>query len=644
MSARRFVRPWAIASVVLVAPLAIGGISEGAPARKALIDKVLVRQLDKLDPSDRYAAFVHFRRGEFGNHVEVLADHNLRATSVFPSARVAYAVGKVRALRSIRNATSVRYLEANRKLRYFGDTGPWSSRARVAQKAVSGGPYTDASGAVLDGTGVGVAVVDSGIDGTHPDLAGRMGANFKVACSTPGLISTATEQCFGPVVVAESPTTDNTGGHGTHVAGIVAGDGTASEGTYTGVAPGATLYGYGAGEVIAVLTAAESFQHILDNHDSFSPAIKVVNNSWGDPAGTPYDSDSLLSRLTRDLVAAGITVTFAAGNDGGNGNGDMTSSTAKDPTPGVITAANYDDGDTGDRNGTLDTTSSRGRNGVPTTYPDISAAGSSITSTCNQALTTCTIGPTIPWAPFYSTLSGTSMAAPHISGVAALIYQARPDLTPAQVEDVMLDTAYKFTAGAPYTSDPQNSGGTTSYDKGAGLVDVPAALNALGVAHGTAPTGVQQVVSSDGGDYLAQGAADIVSLSVDGEVTGLRYTVGLRDVDDVGLTTISLRVTQNVNGRPFLTSLTLSSTGVTVPAASTTNTAVATQATRDTSANTVTFFVPFSNLGNPPAGSPAHNVFVSSFVGLIVDVAPGGLGAEAIARPQFGEPYTVSTS
>jgi hypothetical protein len=261
-----------------------------------------------------------------------------------------------------------------------------------------------------------------------------------------------------------------------------------------------------------------------------------------------------------------------------------------------------------------------------------------------MALPVCATGPTIPYAPFYSTIGGTSMATPHISGVAALLYQARPTLTPAQVEDVLLDTAYKFTAGASYVSDPQNSGGTTSYDKGAGLVDVPAALNALGVGHGTAPTGSQVIATNDGGDYPAQGAADIVGLSVQGESTGLRYTLTLRDVDDVGPTTVSLRVTQNVNGKPFLTSLTVSSTGVTIPAASTSNTAVATQATRDTASNTVTFFVPFSNLGNPPVGSIGHNVFASSFVGLIVDAAPGGAGAEAIARPQFGSPYTVQTS
>ena len=86
------------------------------------------------------------------------------------------------------------------------------------------------------------------------------------------------------------------------------------------------------------------------------------------------------------------------------------------------------------------------------------------------------------WAPWYGSISGTSMGSPHAAGAAALLLQARPDLTPAQVEDVLQDTAYKLTFGGGYVADPQNSGGTTSFDKGAGLIDLPAALDALGVA------------------------------------------------------------------------------------------------------------------------------------------------------------------
>ena len=76
----------------------------------------------------------------------------------------------------------------------------------------------------------------------------------------------------------------------------------------------------------------------------------------------------------------------------------------------------------------------------------------------------------------YNTISGTSMAAPHIAGIVAQLFQADPTATPAEVEQALKSSAYKFSFGAPY----ENVGGlTTSYDKGTGLVDVVAAVAAL---------------------------------------------------------------------------------------------------------------------------------------------------------------------
>ena len=76
----------------------------------------------------------------------------------------------------------------------------------------------------------------------------------------------------------------------------------------------------------------------------------------------------------------------------------------------------------------------------------------------------------------YATLSGTSMAAPHIAGIAAQILQANPALTPADVEDILEDTARQISTGAPYEPDPANPTTGTSFDKGHGLVDVVAAI------------------------------------------------------------------------------------------------------------------------------------------------------------------------
>jgi hypothetical protein len=82
----------------------------------------------------------------------------------------------------------------------------------------------------------------------------------------------------------------------------------------------------------------------------------------------------------------------------------------------------------------------------------------------------------------YQTISGTSMASPYIAGVVAQLFEADPALTPGEVEDILEDTAHKFTAGGAYETDPLNADDTTSFDKGHGLVDV---LAALGAAQGT---------------------------------------------------------------------------------------------------------------------------------------------------------------
>jgi serine protease AprX len=76
-------------------------------------------------------------------------------------------------------------------------------------------------------------------------------------------------------------------------------------------------------------------------------------------------------------------------------------------------------------------------------------------------------------------MSGTSMAAPHVTGIIAQMYQVDPTLTPARVENVLEDTAWKSFGTGQYEADPFNGNGTTSYDRGHGLVDALAAIQAL---------------------------------------------------------------------------------------------------------------------------------------------------------------------
>ncbi|HVL86978.1 MAG TPA: S8 family serine peptidase, partial [Candidatus Thermoplasmatota archaeon] len=349
----------------------------------------------------------------------------------------------------------------------------------------------------------------------------------------------------------------------------------------------------------------------------------------------------LSSKLATALVQAGVVVVWAAGNDGGDGTIDNVNAYAKNPIPGNLAVANYDDDAVrGGRNGALAPSSSRGASISPSTWPDLSAPGTTIraafgltgplgwagkaldwagggdgnpfgnainqhsgdvsfrvggTMGPSQAIdwilytrpiviynahrnafvtqplvlvygvnaaeasamafhtpasplggpvvgpddhvrltkasgtgnpitvqltspagTTATVkvrfpctsgcatdvplaphfagepsrgtwtlspGPTVApdfqsdgGNPWYVTKTGTSMAAPHVAGVVALVRQANPDLTPAQIEHLLETTAFKFASGAPYAADPTNPDSLSSFDKGHGLVDAKAAV------------------------------------------------------------------------------------------------------------------------------------------------------------------------
>ena len=345
-------------------------------------------------------------------------------------------------------------VEYNRPLNYLLNTSHQATRGQDVLNGTVGG-------VVYDGSGIGVAVVDSGVDGTHPDLADRMGGNVKLI----------------PLTGIAVPVTDSdgisAGGHGTHVAGTVAGTGAASGGLNHGADTGATLYGVSGGTAISMHDAVAGLEWVLDNHDQVDPAIRVVNNSWGSAAAA-HNPNSATARANKALVEAGVVVVFAAGNDGGDGSSQQTSPTCVDPTPGVICVAAYNDQDSGNQNGPMAGFSSRGLAGSPNTYPDISAPGDGILAPCRLTLPICATGTN--GSNEYATLSGTSMAAPHIAGIAAQILQANPALTPADVEDILEDTARQISTGAPYEPDPANPTTGTSFDKGHGLVDVVAAI------------------------------------------------------------------------------------------------------------------------------------------------------------------------
>lgn len=403
---------------------------------------------------------------------------------------VVIARGTASQIQAVRSQPGVTYVEGGAQpIEFFQETSNTATRGAEAAATLTG-----ANGSPLTGKGVSVAVIDSGVDPTHPYFKEANGSSAVVA-NLKALCEPLTETC-SVQRLPNSVDTDtlSVGGHGTHVSGIVAGRPTTltDGGKLQGAAPGAKLVSISTGAGIVILGADSALNWVLENHAapcgagvpaSTCPPIKVTNNSYGPTGGGSFDPKSATVKLQRALVAEGVVTVWAAGNDGGDGSESLTNPPGQDPTGGILSVASFYDQDTGTRDGVVSDYSSRGAATDASTWPDISAPGENITSSCRVYLAICSTGLDFRNGPgmldigTFNTISGTSMAAPHIAGIVAQLFQARPGASPADIERALKVSAYKFTNGSAYQA---GALGTTSYDKGYGLVDVVAAVAALG--------------------------------------------------------------------------------------------------------------------------------------------------------------------
>jgi serine protease AprX len=298
-----------------------------------------------------------------------------------------------------------------------------------------------------DGAGIGIAVIDSGVAPSHADLTDSSGSMQRVV------------QFVDFVGSGAEPYDDF--GHGTHVAGIIAGNGFDSGGLRTGIAPAASLV------VLKVLDASGhgsmsdligAFDYVLANQAQYS--IRAVNLSIGAGVYESYDTD-LLTLAAKRLAQAGIVVVAAAGNNGSaDGAAQYGGVIAPGNAPWVLTVGASTHNGTVDRgDDAMATFSSRGPTAVDyAAKPDLVAPGvgteslnspgSTLSSTRASALLAGTVDP--GYLPYLS-LSGTSQATPVVTGTVALMLQANPSLTPNAVKAILQYTAQLYPGYDPLT-------------------------------------------------------------------------------------------------------------------------------------------------------------------------------------------------
>jgi serine protease AprX len=323
----------------------------------------------------------------------------------------------------------------------------------------------------FDGTGVGVAIIDSGITAAHDDIGSNQVVHF-VDFVGPG------------------PERRDRYGHGTHVAGIIAGSGHDSGGARRGIAPGAhlvvlkTLDDRGEGYISDAIAAMD---YAIEQRAAYN--IRVINLSVAAGVYESYKTDPLTLAAER-AVEAGIVVVTAAGNQGRGAKGQPQYGGITSPgnAPWVLTVGAADHRGTIDRtDDTVASFSSLGPSSIDgVVKPDLVAPGVGIESLADGGSTLFTNRPqariwgSVPTATEpYLRLSGTSMAAPVVTGTVALMLEANPSLKPEAVKAILQASA-----------EPKAGYGTLA--QGAGFLNARAAVE-LAQTFAEGPAGAERL-------------------------------------------------------------------------------------------------------------------------------------------------------
>ena len=482
-----------LGAVILSASLAFGGSHQMAKDLEGKASPPLQQLLQTADAATVVDVIVQYRVKPQQKHLDRVAGMGGRSKRHLGLIKAEAYTLPLSAVAGLLNDPDVAHVSLDQKVKMTAKVD--ASRELINADIAQGYGY--------DGTGVGIAIVDSGIY-AHPDLNLFGTSNSRVVYS----------QSFVP----GDASTNDAYGHGTHVAGLAAGDAQSSQTgyqyQYSGVAPNANIVNLrvldanGASTDSVVIAAISQAIQLKSTYN-----IRVLNLSLGRGIFESYTVDPLCQAVEQ-AWNAGIVVVVAAGNAGRDNslhNHGYGTITVPGNDPYVITVGAMDDASFTRANNSIASYSSRGPTLIDhIAKPDLVAPGNLVVSLlaanstlvkghsnfdvypCNSSGTTCS---SAYGSPKYFQLSGTSMATPLVAGAAALMIQQDPTLTPDLVKARLMKSAYKnvpihSTAYDAYRNAWNNQADIFTY--GTGQLDVAAALQETdpGSGYAISPTAV----------------------------------------------------------------------------------------------------------------------------------------------------------
>ncbi|MBQ5941954.1 S8 family serine peptidase [Massilia sp. AB1] len=461
------------------------GASSSGTLAAAKIDSLFAQELNKQLTNVYYDVIVVFDKKESTSRLSVLG-RKVKTYKVLPMARMLLTKAEIN---QVAGWPETRFIEPSRSQRLFNAEGRAMTKAEEVQRVLG-----------LDGSGVTVAIIDTGADGLHPDL-GNVKKNYAVAGAL-GIDPTQVYISLTPdgIDVETSVIEQHTGllgaqwntdeyGHGTHCIGTIAGTGMESDGNLRGMAPKANIISYATSTGINLPFTLEAYDHVIASKRDGVADIRVLSNSWGSSSYEPFNPNRSTNVASRLAYEAGILSVFAAGNDGPGPNTMNPYSNA--PYALGIGATNKAYG--------MADFSSRGRpegnhdrelalanlkafmaasaeeqaawdhaaRPLGIDRPAIVAPGENIVSSQNPVHPMTTSG------TFYGAASGTSMATPHVSGIAALVHQAQDVKGGARLSPLDVIRVLEVTANKEVMQ------GYDTFDAGAGFIDARKAVDAV---------------------------------------------------------------------------------------------------------------------------------------------------------------------